>query len=142
MQAQALDLLLCGACHGHRFYMILLMSSAVPPSHRRVVVSHRVRIRLTTILHTYCTAVQLQPRQFRAVPPPALEGASFLLLLFFLPALPRSHCSLRPGPNRPLVSCLVAQQVSSLQVRSTKETIVLVQPHGQNKQSLGHSKYC
>lgn len=65
-QAQALGLLPCGACHGHRFYMILLnvVSCASlpsrpwcsPPVRCCAVVSHRLRIRSTTILHTYRTA--------------------------------------------------------------------------------------
>lgn len=127
MQAQALDLLLCGACHGHRFYMILLMSSAVPPSHRTRLLCC-IAFDADPFRPLYCmrTALQYNDNNHGSLEQCHhlhLCGRILFCFLFFCPRCPvwpRSHCSLRPGPTARSSLCLVAQQVSSLQDNSTK----------------------
>lgn len=129
--------------------MILLMSSAVPPSHRTRLLALLYRIRCgsvsTTILHAYCTAVQRQhPRQSRTVPPPALVWVHLYSVFSFfvfarvaLSGLAGLVRIVRFAPAQPLARlCLVAQQVSSLQNNSTKRQSSLFNHMG-NKQSLG-----
>lgn len=118
MQAQALDLILCGACHGHRFYMILLMSSAVPPSHRArtrglsplrgAVLLYRSRCGSVRPLYCIRTVLQYNNKHgsLGPVPPPAPVGASSSLLFarVALSGLAGFVRIVRFAPAQPLVA--------------------------------------
>lgn len=160
-QALALDLLLCGACHGHRFYMILLMSSAVPPSHRTrtracargalplcgAVLLYRTdcgSVRPLYCIRTALHAVQQHPRQSRSsvTSRPALVADPWVHLFCFLPALP-CLASLAPfalfASPRPNRSCPSRGQAGVILTGPLRyETIVLVQPHGQQTVTWAH----